>query len=676
MKKILLLLASAFVGLTANAALSETDFANNNYINEWGRLKLVGNQLSSESGQPVQLKGWSTFGWMWGDCVIDQGENAFTVMKAYGANVLRGAMYVAEGGAYNSDPSTNLQHTKNLIDWAEKNGMYYLCDWHVLSPGDPTDGTYNKATQYFTDVTNYVKEKGYKHVLYEICNEPNSGSGSDVDGVWRKIKQYANTVLPIIQQNDPGAIVVVGTPEWDQHPQKAAQDPITGYDNLNLMYAFHFYSCSHSGFFSNLDQACASVPVFISEWGIADFSGGEGTRDVAQYCIDDAKKLINQYANGYNQGGQKLSWCCWSTGNKNEQASAFEGGCSNFQLSKTGKEVVELMGGNSEYVAPKTACYGGCQAVPGIVDLGKYDQDPESEGPETEGGLTVRGTSEGVTYSEQNSTDDEKNDRSLCNGAYKWGGADYEFRIDECVDVSGCYGMTGAEGWHNLAYMEPGEWLLITLDVEEPGYYTIEGLCNTETVVMFGITSQTYFCNLLYDLNTKEQLPGCGLSTEVEGANNWQFWGWQAPTVGVNDVTGSSMTSANACVLFKEAGKHTIKFSIQAPDETKENKIETLGSLGPIKFELAEPYTGPGYDEGTKVESVASASGVELFPNPANDVISANVEASKIEVVSLTGAVIASANGNSVNIASLATGSYIAKIYTANGVVVKNFVKK
>lgn len=67
---------------------------------------------------------------------------------------------------------------------------------------------------------------------------------------------------------------------------------------------------------------------------------------------------------------------------------------------------------------------------------------------------------------------------------------------------------------------------------------------------------------------------------------------------------------------------------------------------------------------------------ITVYPNPASDVASVNVNASKVEVISLTGAVVASAEGNSVSVSALAAGSYIIKAYTSNGVVATTFVKK
>ena len=85
MKKLFTLVSAAMLCLQS-FALDYSNPGNNNYVNEWGKLKLVGNQLSSESGQPVQLRGWSTHGKNWhGGCFDDRGD--FELMKSKGANL-------------------------------------------------------------------------------------------------------------------------------------------------------------------------------------------------------------------------------------------------------------------------------------------------------------------------------------------------------------------------------------------------------------------------------------------------------------------------------------------------------------------------------------------------------------------------------------------------------------
>lgn len=663
MKKFFSLLASAALAVSVNA--SAQDFSSNNYIEQYGRLKLVGKQLSSESGAPVLLRGWSSFGWMsnWGDC-HDYGH--LEQMKKWGASIYRGAMYVEEGG-YNNNKVGFTQQTKTFIDQTAKLGMYYLCDWHVLTPGDPNGWAYNDAKNYFDEISKYVKSKGYKHVIYEICNEPNGVT-------WNDIKTYADKVLPTIAANDPGACVVVGTPQWDQDIHLAAQSPITKYNGqLNLLYSFHYYSCSHQQFLSRLENAANSIPCFISEWGIADFSGGAGSRDVPASCYTSADALMN-IANGSK--GQKISWCAWAFGQKNEQASSLMS-CGSMELSPTGKKIVELLGGDTNVKPTISACYANsCHEIksdmPSVVDLGKYDNNPDG-GKEDMGfgkfGDKYVGGSEGVTYHEENTTDDEVNNRSKCNGAYKWSGADYSFREDECVDVSGCYGITGSEGWHNLGYVEPGEWLIVTVDVEKAGYYSLRVLCNPTTKWNIGISDETHHCNSLYDLATNEEVGFFGIVTDdskiQHNGEDWNSWGWCDISSDIDDEE-----EIEYAVLFKEAGKHQLKFSFQT------GAVEDgAGDVGPIEFTFKKAYNGPGYGTSSVNDNAANSS--VIYPNPSNGSF-AVAEDGELTITNMVGEVVYTANvvaGSEIN-TGLAAGNYVASIKTAETVKVAKVVIK
>lgn len=75
-------------------------------------------------------------------------------------------------------------------------------------------------------------------------------------------------------------------------------------------------------------------------------------------------------------------------------------------------------------------------------------------------------------------------------------------------------------------------------------------------------------------------------------------------------------------------------------------------------------------------EASAAAAQISIYPNPAAEVVYTDAKASKIEVLNLQGAVVASANGNSVNVAALSAGAYVAKVYTAEGTAQKLFIKK
>ena len=74
----------------------------------------------------------------------------------------------------------------------------------------------------------------YKLINNEIYNEP-------LDVSWdEKVKQCAESVIRAINSDN---LIVVGTTEWSQRVYLAAENPITGFDNI--AYTLHFYSSIH-----------------------------------------------------------------------------------------------------------------------------------------------------------------------------------------------------------------------------------------------------------------------------------------------------------------------------------------------------------------------------------------------------------------------------------------------
>ncbi|MBC7389186.1 MAG: cellulase family glycosylhydrolase [Opitutaceae bacterium] len=273
-----------------------------------GKLKLVGNQLSSECGNAVQLRGMSTHGMQWyGNCI---NNSAFTSLKNnWNADVVRLAMYVDEGG-YLTDPSGYKAKIDAWIDQIGALGMYCLIDWHSLNPGDP-----NAHTTEAKDFWNYIslKHKGKKHLLYEICNEPNGVT-------WGTIKNFANQIIPVIRANDPETIIIVGTPQWSGKPGDVVSGgPLTSPNAYNVMYTFHFYASSHASYRPEVQRAAGSIPIFATEWGLSDASGG-GSLNMAE------GQLWMDIFNGNNDGKQKISWCNWSFSDKGESSAALNSG--------------------------------------------------------------------------------------------------------------------------------------------------------------------------------------------------------------------------------------------------------------------------------------------------------------------------------------------------------------
>lgn len=89
---------------------------------------------------------------------------------------------------------------------------------------------------------------------------------------------------------------------------------------------------------------------------------------------------------------------------------------------------------------------------------------------------------------------------------------------------------------------------------------------------------------------------------------------------------------------------------------------------------LGEPYEFNGATSGI---NDVNAVNVKAYPNPAVDVLHVNVEALRIDVYNAGGALVADAsNADSVNVAHLPAGYYIAVVATADGTARIPFVKK
>jgi hypothetical protein len=557
----------------------------NNYVETWGRLKLVGNQLSSEDGEAIQLRGWSSHGYQWtGTFYNDKAD--FEAMKANGANIFRIAMYVQEQGWQNKE------WVQNCIDWTAELGIYCLFDWHILTPGNPlqylkkqneddnvggklTDGRSQPvdAEAFFDWVSSYVAEKNYKHVLYEICNEPNGGSGTDATQ-WNNVKKYASIILPVIAANDPEAIVMVGTASWSQRIDLAYSAPITDNFGLQLMYSFHFYTGTHIGLLPRLKEYAGLVPVFITEWGTTT-ADGHGT-----LYLENANKFMD-VANGDNDGEVLISWCNWSWSNDNGSGSCMVADNyieSNF--SKSGKYIVSMLR------------EGG---VPPVIEEGEstpYEGTPQIIGEDEISYIWVEKYDEGgegVAYFDNNPTW-EISVNKTCNAG--------NFRPDECVDVSK---MTASEfkdideeeqsKFYNIGYIDNGEWVKYTVDVKKAGFYDVTPFCNAykSTAANNGISFSIGGKNILRrksDLSSTITTVRYEPSGEAWDTNNgYNSYDWTYLHKN-EDIYG---------IYFAETGIQTIKVTF------------TSGSgIGPLKLT---------YDASASADDV-NKEPLNIYPNP------------------------------------------------------------
>ena len=196
-----------------------------------GQLHVGDGKLMDASGQPVQLRGLSTHGLIWFPDFISE-ELFQQLSEEWGVNLVRLAMY---SDLYCGDEQEeSLALMKKGIDAAISSGLYVLVDWHILEDSDPNQNA-DEAIDFFNQIS--AEYAGIPNLLYEICNEPNG------DTNWGDILEYSSRVIPVIRANSPEAIIIVGTPNFDQNLSGAVLRPIP-FDNV--MYTLHFYAATHS----------------------------------------------------------------------------------------------------------------------------------------------------------------------------------------------------------------------------------------------------------------------------------------------------------------------------------------------------------------------------------------------------------------------------------------------
>lgn len=268
-----------------------------------GALHVENGKLTDADGNTVQLYGMSTHGIAWFPQYINY-DSFRTLRDDWNTNCIRLAMYTAEYGGYcaGGDKEQLKQLVRDGVSYATELGMYVIVDWHILSDCDPNQNK-DEAIAFFREMSETFADND--NVLYEICNEPNSGTS------WDSIKSYAEEVIPVIREQKPDAVILVGTPTWSQEIDKAAASPLT-FDNV--MYTLHFYAGTHKDDLRNRLETCAqnNLPVFVSEFGMCDASGnGANDFDSTTKWLD----LLNKY---------QISFCCWNLANKDESSSVFK----------------------------------------------------------------------------------------------------------------------------------------------------------------------------------------------------------------------------------------------------------------------------------------------------------------------------------------------------------------
>lgn len=264
-------------------------------VGYYGDLHVNGNKIVNADGKTVTLRGMSLFWSQWGGEYYNN-ETIEWLVNDWKCTVVRAAMGI-EGGGYLTDPESEYQKVKTVIDACIELGIYVIVDWHDHHAEDHID----EAKAFFDKISN--EYDAFPNVIYEIYNEPLNVSWNEV------LKPYAENVISTIRANDPDNIIVVGTPNWSQDVEDVISNPI---NQNNIAYAFHFYSSTHKQELRDkaIQALNANIPLFFTEWGMSE-ANGNGIID---------QQSLNEWATFMESNN--LSWCNWSIMNKDETSAA------------------------------------------------------------------------------------------------------------------------------------------------------------------------------------------------------------------------------------------------------------------------------------------------------------------------------------------------------------------
>ena len=282
-----------------------------------GLLRVLGNKIVNKHDVPVSFAGNSFF-WSndnWGGERYYTPEAVEWLKNDWNTTIVRAAMGVDEPGGYLSNKPSNKNRVKTIVESAIDLGIYVIIDWHSHHAEDFTE----EAIIFFEEMANLYGE--HENIIYEIYNEPLDISWSET------LKPYALNVISAIREIDPDNLIVVGTPEWSQRVDLAAEDPITEY--TNIAYTLHFYTVYHHEWLRNRASEAlnSGIALFVTEWG----SLGYTTIDT------EADKWMNWCFQN------KITHLNWAVNDKEEEWSILkpgtsqQGGWSQSDLTNAGK---------------------------------------------------------------------------------------------------------------------------------------------------------------------------------------------------------------------------------------------------------------------------------------------------------------------------------------------------
>jgi endoglucanase len=270
-------------------------------VSDYGRLHIEDLYLFNEHNDTVSLEGMSMFWHQWSEGKHYYNYDCLKWLRDdWHCDVIRAAVAVERGG-YLEHPVKTKRKIFRFVEDCIDLGLYVIVDWHSHTAENSTE----KAIEFFSEIAQRYGDT--PNVIYEIYNEPLNVSWSDV------VKPYLDSVIFEIRKYDPDNIIIVGSPQWSQKVDEAAEDPI---ENTNIAYTLHFYAGTHKQWLRDMALVALDkgLPLWVTEFGLCN-SDGNGPID------HEESELWFEFMEKY-----KMSWCKWSVSHKEETSSVLKPG--------------------------------------------------------------------------------------------------------------------------------------------------------------------------------------------------------------------------------------------------------------------------------------------------------------------------------------------------------------
>jgi endoglucanase len=283
-------------------------------VREHGVLSVRNGLLTDAHQQPVVLRGVS-YGWSQDEAAFYNPDSVAWLRKDWEVSVIRATVGVEPENAYLDQPAATLLQTQALIEAAFANDLYIIVAWHC----NTIHAAASKA--FFLQLAQANRDR--PNLMFEILTEPDDES-------WDDLKTHYRDLIGTLRNEAFSNPILISAPYWTQNLKAAADNPLSGFDNL--LHTVHFCS-GESG--TTLRETCE----YALQKGLALIVSDHLLTD----CSCQGKVFAQEWASWVEWFEKhQISWLTWNISGKNESCSLLnpgadpKGNWANQDLSEAG----------------------------------------------------------------------------------------------------------------------------------------------------------------------------------------------------------------------------------------------------------------------------------------------------------------------------------------------------